>query len=254
MLHQPTVEKMLSMRLEAMVDTWKRLEADADQRALPFEDKLALMVDHLFVSRQNLAFEQRMKRANLKKGWCVENIDYRTSRGLDKSLVRSLAADSDWVRQHDHIFVIGPTGVGKSFLATALAHKACRDGFSVYCQRATKLFRDLAVARGDGTLPQMLLRLSRIDVLVVDDWAMTSLTEHERRDFWEICEDRYQQRSLILTSQLPVKQWYDQIGDATVAEGILDRIIHTAHTIELHGESMRKDAPGRGGAKRSAKE
>jgi DNA replication protein DnaC len=253
MLHQPTVDKMLTMRLEAMVDTWKRLEADADQRALPFEDKLALMVDHLFISRQNLAFEQRMKRANLKKGWCVENIDYRASRGLDKSLVRSLAADSDWVRQHDNIFILGPTGVGKSFLATALAHKACRDGFSVYCQRATKLFRDLSVARGDGTLPQMLLRLSRIDVLVVDDWAMAPLTEHERRDFWEICEDRYQQRSLVLTSQLPVKQWYEQIGDATVAEGILDRIIHAAHTIELHGESLRKDPPGRG-AKRPHKD
>lgn len=250
MLHQPTVEKMLAMRLEAMVDTWKRLEADPDQRALPFEDKLALMVDHLFVHRQNLAFEQRMKRANLKKGQCVEDIDYRAARGLDKSLVRSLAADSDWVRQHENIFILGPTGAGKSFLATALAQKACRDGFSVYCQRATKLFRDLSVARGDGTLPQMLSRLSRIDVLVVDDWAMAPLAEQERRDFWEICEDRYQQRSLVLTSQLPVKQWYEQIGDATVAEGILDRIIHGAHTIELHGESLRKHPPG---AKRPAK-
>jgi DNA replication protein DnaC len=242
MLHQPTVEKMLAMRLEAMVDTWKRLEANEDQRALPFEDKLALMVDHLFVCRQNLAFEQRVKRANLKKGQCVEDIDYRASRGLDKSLVRSLAADSDWVSKHENIFILGPTGVGKSYLATALAQKACR-GFSVYCQRATKLFRDLSVARGDGTLPQMLSRLARIDVLVVDDWAMAPLSEHERRDFWEICEDRYQQRSLVLTSQLPVQQWYEQIGDATVAEGILDRIIHAAHTIELHGDSLRKDPP-----------
>jgi DNA replication protein DnaC len=244
MLHQPTVEKMLAMRLEAMVDTWKRLEADEDQRALPFEDKLALMVDQLFAWRQNLAFEQRLKRAHLKTGPCVEDIDYRAARGLDKNLVRSLAAESDWVRKHDNIFILGPTGVGKSFLATALAQKACRDGFSVYYTRATALFRDLAIARGDGTMPQMLLRLSRIDVLVVDDWAMAPLAENERRDFWEICEERCQQRSLVLTSQLPVAQWYEQIGDATVAEGILDRIIHAAHRIELHGESLRKNPPG----------
>ena len=158
-------------------------------------------------------------------------------------MVRALAAHSEWVGKRENVFILGPTGVGKSYLATALAQKACRDGYSVFYTRATTLFRELAVARGDGTMPQMLLRLSRIDVLVVDDWAMAPMAENERRDFWEICEERCQARSLVLTSQVPVAQWYEQIGDATVAEGILDRIIHAAHRIELRGESLRKNPP-----------
>lgn len=245
MLPQPTVEKMLAMRLEAMVETWKRLAADEQSQALPFADQLAMLVESLWIARQNLAFEQRLRRARLQNGPCVENIDYRAARGLDKSLVRSLAAESGWVRKNENIFVLGPTGVGKSYLATALAQKACRDGYSVLFTRATTLFRDLAVARGDGSLPQMFSRLSRIDVLVVDDWAMAPLDENQRRDFWEICEDRYLTRSLVLTSQLPMAQWYEQIGDPTIAEGILDRIIHTAHRIELKGESLRKNPPPR---------
>jgi DNA replication protein DnaC len=243
MLHQPTVEKMLAMRLDAMVEAWRRLDNDDDGRALSFEDKLAMMVDQLYAWRQNLAFEQRLKRAKLKSGPCVEDIDYRAARGLDKTVMRALASDSGWVRKHENIFILGPTGVGKSFLATALAQKGCRDGYTVLYTRATTLFRDLAVARGDGTMPLLLARLARVDVLVVDDWAMAPMAENERRDFWEICEERYQEKSTVLTSQLPVAQWYEQIGDATVAEGILDRIIHAAHRIELHGESLRKNPP-----------
>jgi DNA replication protein DnaC len=136
-------------------------------------------------------------------------------------------------------YVTASTGVGKSFVASALAQKACRDGYSALYTRAAALFRDLAMARADGSL-RLLAKLSRIDLLVVDDWAMAPLSEPERRDFWEICEDRYQTRSLILTSQLPVARWHEQIGDPTVADGILDRLVHNAHRIEMRGDSMRK--------------
>ncbi len=155
-------------------------------------------------------------------------------------MIRALAQESAWVRNHEHIFVLGPTGVGKSFVASALAQKACRDGYSALYTRAPALFRDLAIARADGSLRLLLAKLSRIDLLVIDDWAMAPLSEPERRDFWEICEDRYQTRSMILTSQLPVTRWHEQIGDPTVADGILDRLVHNAHRIEMRGESMRK--------------
>jgi len=158
-------------------------------------------------------------------------------------VIRSLTQQSTWVGTHENIFVLGPTGVGKSFVACALAQKACRDGYSALYTRAQSLFRDLAMAWADGSLRGLLARVSRIDVLVIDDWAMAPLTEPERRDFWEICEDRYQVRSTILTSQLPVSRWHEQIGDPTLADGILDRLVHNAHRIEMRGDSMRKNRP-----------
>jgi DNA replication protein DnaC len=167
----------------------------------------------------------------------VEDIDYRAARGLDKTVVRALAKDSAWVRSHENIFVLGPTGVGKSYIASALAQKACRDGHSALYLRAAAL---LALARADGSFRKFLARLGRIDVLVIDDWAMAPLNENERREVWEICEDRYQTRSTVLTSQLPVSRWHEQIGDLTIADGILDRLVHNAHRIEMRGESMRK--------------
>ena len=170
-----------------------------------------------------------------EKRACVEEIDYRASRGLDKSVVRALAQNSAWAAQHKNIFVLGPTGVGKSLIACALVQKACRDGYSALYTRAVALFRDLALARADGSLRSLLARLSRIDVLVIDDWAIAPLAETERRDFWEICEDRYQTRSTVLTSQLPVSRWHEQIGDPTAADGILDCLVHNAHRIEMRG-------------------
>jgi DNA replication protein DnaC len=240
MLHQPTVEKLLTMRMEPFVEAWRTFEQDANAQQLSFEEKLSLMVDRLWTWRQNLALERRLRYGKLRSNACVEDIDYRAARGLDRNLMRSLVVDSVWVARHEHIFILGPTGVGKSYLACALAHRACRDGYSVLYSRATSLFRDLAMARADGSLRNLLARLGRVDVLIVDDWAMARLTENERRDFWEICEERYQRRSTILTSQVPVPQWHEQIGDPTLADGILDRLVHNAHRIELRGESMRK--------------
>jgi DNA replication protein DnaC len=243
MLQEPMIEKLLTMRLHGIVDALKTQEQDPAARELSFLERLALLEDHQWNWRQNQALARRLQVAKLRGNACVEEIDYRTSRGLDKSVIRALTKDSAWVRNHEHIFVLGPTGVGKSFLASALAHKACRDGFSALYTRAAALFRDLAIARADGSLRNLLGKLSRIDVLVIDDWAMAPLSEAERRDFWEICEDRYQTRSLILTSQLPVARWHEQIGDPTVADGILDRLVHNAHRIEMRGDSMRKKHP-----------
>jgi len=240
MLQQPMIEKLRAMRLDGMAEGLQTQEQDAAARELSFLERLGLLVDQQWTWRQNQALARRLKGAKLRANACVEDIDYRASRGLDKSVIRALTQESAWVRNHENIFVLGPCGVGKSYVASALAHKACRDGYSAFYTRAAALFRDLALARADGSLRSLLARLGRIDVLVIDDWAIAPLSENERRDFWEICEDRYQTRSVILTSQLPVAKWHEQIGDPTVADGILDRLVHNAHRIEMRGESMRK--------------
>ena len=183
MLHQPTIEKLLSMRMEPFVEAWRSFEQDESAQQLSFDEKLSLMVDRLWTWRQNLALARRLRYAKLRSNASVEDIDYRTARGLERNLMRSLISDSGWVSRYEHILIIGPTGVGKSYLACALAHKACRDGHTVFYSRASSLFRDLAIARADGSLRNLLARLSRVDVLVVDDWAMAALNESERRDF-----------------------------------------------------------------------
>ena len=243
MLQEPMMDKLTAMRLLGMVDALKAQQQDPASSELSFLERLGLLVDQQWTWRENQALARRLAVAKLK-GACVEDIDYRASRGLDKSVIRALAQKSDWVEKHEHIFVLGPTGVGKSFVACALAQKACRDGYSAFYVRAAALFRDLGIARADGSLRSMLARLSRIDVLVIDDWVMAPLSENERRDFWEICEDRYQTRSTILTSQLPVARWHEQIGEPTSADGILDRLVHNAHRIEMRGDSMRKKKGG----------
>ena len=240
MLNQPMMEKLLAMRLNGMVEALKVQEQDRTIQDVSFLDRLALLVDQQWSWRENQALARRLKAAKLRGPSCVEEIDYRAPRGLDRTVVRALVQDSAWVRNHENIFVIGPCGVGKSFLATALAQKACRDGYSALYLRTAALSRELTLARADGSLRHFLTRLARIEVLVLDDWAMTPLTDAERREVWEICEDRYQTRSTILTSQLPVSRWHEQIGDPTIADGILDRLVHNAHRIELRGDSMRK--------------
>jgi DNA replication protein DnaC len=235
------IEKMLALRLLGMVEALKTQEQDAASRELSFLERLGLLVDQQWNWRENQALGRRLKNAKLRNNACVEEIDYRTSRGLDKSVIRALVQESTWVAKHENVFVLGPTGVGKSFVASALAQKACRDGYSALYTRAQSLFRDLAMARADGSLRNLLARLARIDVLVIDDWAIAPLSKPERRDFWEICEDRYQVRSTVLTSQLPVARWHEQIGEPTLADGILDRLVHNAHRIEMRGDSMRKN-------------
>jgi DNA replication protein DnaC len=245
MLNQQTMEKLQALRLVGMAEAFRAQLQQADITDLSFEERFALLVDQQWNWKQNRALARRLANAKLRHRASVEDVDFRQPRGLDRALVRSLVQSSAWVGQHQNVFLIGPTGIGKSFLACALAEKACRDGYTALYTRASQLFRDLSLARADGSLRSRLARLAKMDVLVVDDWAMAPLSDIERRDFLEICEDRYQIRSTILTSQLPVAKWHAQIGDPTLADSILDRLVHNAHRVEMQGESMRKKRGGK---------
>ena len=239
MLNQPTIEKLYAMKLHGMADAFRAQVETADTSQLSFEERFGMLVDQQWLWKENRALARRLQLARLKERGTIEDIDYQHSRGLDRKLMRTLSS-SEWVRQNQNILLIGPTGIGKSWLGCALAHRACRDGFTVLHKRTTELFRELAVAHVDGSIGRLLLKMSRIDVLFLDDFAMAPLKDSERRDFLEICDDRYQRRSLILTSQMPVAHWHEQIGDPTIADSILDRLVHNAYRIELNGESIRK--------------
>jgi DNA replication protein DnaC len=240
MLNQPTIEKLHAMKLHGMADAFHAQLETTDMSQLAFEERFALLVDRQWLWKENRALARRLRSAHLKERGVLEDIDYHHPRGLDRKLMRTLAG-SEWVRQSQNVLLIGPTGIGKSWLGCALAQKACRDGFSVLHRRTAELFRDLEVAHADGSIGRVLLKISRIDVLVLDDFAMAPMKDVERRDFLEICDDRYQNRSMILTSQMPITHWHEQIGDPTIADSILDRVVHHAHRIELDGESMRKN-------------
>ena len=256
MLNQQTIEKLYTMRMRGMADGFTQQQEDPQTRQLSFEERFALLVDRQWNWRQNRALDRRLKEARLPGSACVEDINFRAARGLDKQMVRSLLRDSDWVRRHQHIFLVGPTGIGKTFLARAFGQQACRDGFTAYFATAVHLFRELELARADGSFAKKLRALGQVDVLIVDDWAMAPLTDHERRAFLEICDQRYQTKATLLTSQLPVVKWHAQIGDPTVADSILDRLVHAAHRLELHGDSIRKlrGGPGAPPANKTAPE
>jgi DNA replication protein DnaC len=245
MLNQQTIEKLHVMRMRGMADAFTQQQEDPQTARLSFEERFGLLVDRQWNWRQNRALERRLRDARLQGPACVEDIDYRAARGLDKAVVRSLIQDSDWVRRHQNIFLVGPTGLGKTYLARVFGQKACRDGFTAYFATTAQLFRELELARADGSYAKKLRALAQVDALIVDDWAMAPLDDAERRAFLEICDERYQTRATLLTSQLPVAKWHGQIGDPTVADSILDRLVHAAHRLDLQGESIRKTRAGR---------
>jgi DNA replication protein DnaC len=244
MLNQSTLDKLHALRLTGMAEAYQQQLNGVETRGLSFEERFGMLVDNHWTWRENKSLMRRLKKSKLSAEPCVEDINYRYPREMDPSTMRGLTS-SQWVLQHLNVLFTGPTGIGKSWLGQALAQKACRDGYSVLYRSAAKLFRDLAQARADGSLGRLLESIARTDVLLVDDFAIAALNDDERRSFLEICDDRYGRSSMILTSQIPIESWHAQIGDPTIADSILDRVVHNAYRIKMNGESMRgnKDDP-----------
>jgi len=239
MLIHPTLDKLQRLQLTGMRKALAEQADLPDIDALSFEERLGLLVDREITERDDRRLKTRLRQAKLRQQAVIEDIDYRHPRGLDKALIASLI-NGAWIKAHHNILITGPTGVGKSWLACALAHKACRDGYRVHYLRLPRLFQDLPIAKGDGRYPKLLAALARTDVLVLDDWGLSTFTDEQRRDVLEILEDRHGRRATLITSQLPVEHWHEIIGDPTLADAILDRLVHTAYKINLKGESMRK--------------
>jgi len=208
---------------------------------LDFDERFGLLVEAEWIDRQNKRLARNLREAKLRlSDACIEGVDYPPRRKLDKAVIRGLASCA-WVQEHHNVVITGPTGVGKTYIACALAQQACRKGYRVLYRRVTRIFDEILLARADGTYPRWLAKVARFDVVVLDDWGLVPLAESERRDLLEIMEDRYGNRSTILTSQMPVDQWHDQVGDPTIADAFCDRLLHNAHRIELHGPSRRQE-------------
>ena len=246
MLTHPTHDRLIALGLTGMAKALEEQRRQPDIAALAFEDRIAMMIDREALERENKRLTTRLKFACLRQSAIVEDVDMKAPRGLDKALFQKLVA-GEWIKRHQNLIVIGPTGVGKSWLACALGHKACRDDHSVSYQRVPRLLDALALARGDGRHARLLKTIARVELLILDDWGLATLTQDQARDLLEIVDDRHNRGSTIVTSQLPVDHWHEVIGNPTVADAILDRLVHNAHRLELNGDSMRKAAAKRSG-------
>jgi DNA replication protein DnaC len=239
MLTNPTLDLLHALGLHGMAQGYKALEANPESRSLDHAEWLGLLLDHESTLRQQKRFETRARTAHLRHPASIEDVDYRAHRGLDRALFLKLAA-CDWIRTRRNLIITGPCGVGKSWLACALGHKACREDLSVLYFRVPRLFATLGLARGDARYGKLLRQLARVNLLVLDDWGPEPLLPEQSRDLLEIVEDRYDAGSLLITSQVPIDRWYDIIGIPTLADAVLDRVVHNAYRIELSGESLRK--------------
>jgi DNA replication protein DnaC len=239
MLNHPTLDKLHELRFTGMARALTEQMALPDIEDLSFEERLGLLVDREATEREDRRLQNRLRQAKLKQNACIEDIDFKQPRGMDKSLLLDLA-QCQWIKKHLNLLITGPTGVGKTWIACALAQKACREGFSALYLRLPRLLQELPIAKGDGTYTRLMTRLAKVDVLILDDWGLSKLIAEQRRDLLEILEDRHDTRSTIVTSQLPLDKWHHIIGDPTLADAILDRLVHNAYKINLKGESMRK--------------
>jgi DNA replication protein DnaC len=239
MLTQQTLDKLHDMKLTAMAEAFAGQLGQPDLGELSFEDRFAMLVDRQWTFKEDRRMNRLLKTARLRDSACIENIDFKTPRALDKSLVVRLAG-SEWIKKAQNVIVLGPTGVGKTYLASAIANSACRNGWPAMYKRAPRLYQEIAIARADGSYPKLMNKLAKIKVLVIDDFCIAPMSDPERRDLLEVLEDRQSISSTIVATQVPIENWIEHIGDPTLADAILDRLVHNAHKIKLKGESMRK--------------
>jgi DNA replication protein DnaC len=249
MLNHPTLDQLSQLGLVGMAKAFAEIQVAGEADSLTHAEWLALLLDREATWRYDKKLVRRLRYARLRHQAAIEDVDYRSPRGLDRALFHKLAT-GQWIEAHDNLVITGPTGVGKSWLASALGHKACRDNRSVLYQRVPKLFGDLALARGDGRYGRLLRALGGVQLLILDDWGLEPLSADARHDLLEILEERYGRRSTIVTSQLPIDKWHGVIGDPTYADAILDRLVHNAQRIDLTGEALRR----RRGAKATPQE
>jgi DNA replication protein DnaC len=239
MLTQPTIEKLNSMKLSAMARAFADQMQCPDMAQLCFEERFGLIVDYQMTDLENRRMQNRLKAAKLRVSASIEDLDFRQGRGVDRSQVMALAGNQ-WVKSHHNILVTGPTGAGKSYLACALAQKACRDGHTVLYQRVPRILQEIAVSRLDGRYNKIIAPINKCEVLILDDLLISPMSRDEQRELLEIVEERYDRKATVITSQLPVKAWHDAMQDPTLADAILDRLVHNAYKLELKGESMRR--------------
>lgn len=238
-MHHPTLEKLQQLRLTGMIKALTEQAHLPDIDSLSFEERLGLLADRELTEREDRRLKSRLRQAQLKHNACIEDIDYRSPRGLDRALMASLAT-CRWIQEGLNLILNGPTGVGKTWIACALAQKACREGYTAVYLRLPRLFEELSLAHSDGRFPKLMATYAKTDLIILDDWGLAKLSAEQRRDLLELIDDRHGSRSTLVTSQLPVDHWHEVIGDPTLADAILDRLVHNAYRIKLTGKSLRK--------------
>jgi DNA replication protein DnaC len=240
MLNQPTIEKLTTMGLAAMARAFQEQMNCPDMTALSFEERFGLIVDSQATANDNRRMRNRLQSARLRLAASIEDLDFKSGRSLDRAVIMSLA-QNQWVTRHHNILITGPTGAGKSYLACALAQKACRDGHTALYHRVPKLLQELALARLDGRYPKVMAALAKSEVLILDDLLISPLSQDDEKELLEIIEERYDRKATVVTSQLPIKAWHDAMQDKTLADAILDRLVHNAYKLDLKAaESMRR--------------